>query len=381
MRILFLVYHGFSEFSGISKKIHYQVKGLRENGHDVRLCYYDFDDNGHRCRYINNDVLKDYGTGFIAGLRQRIDYNCVYHYCKQNGIQFVYARCFQNANPFLILFFRKLNKLGIKSVTEIPTYPYDEEFAMFDLKQRLELKIDQLFRNQLSKEMAAIVTFSDADQIFGQRTIRISNGVDFDSIPIHQYQAPNDGSVHMLGVAEVHIWHAFDRLIAGIGEYYSNNPSGRKVYFHIVGGVHPNERYKKNAFHPGLQAIIDKYNIQDYIIFHGQLFGQQLDDVFNHCCFAIGSLGRHRSGITVIKTLKNREYATRGIPFIYSEEDSDFDHQPYVLKAVPDDSPINVGQILSFLDNHSFDPMDIRKTVEHLSWKIQMKKVLSFISS
>lgn len=379
MRILFLVYHGFSEFSGISKKIHYQVKGLRENGHDVRLCYYDFDDNGHRCRYINNDVLKDYGTGFIAGLRQRIDYNCVYHYCKQNGIQFVYARCFQNANPFLILFFRKLNKLGIKSVTEIPTYPYDEEFAMFDLKQRLELKIDQLFRNQLSKEMAAIVTFSDADQIFGQRTIRISNGVDFDSIPIHQYQAPNDGSVHMLGVAEVHIWHAFDRLIAGIGEYYSNNPSGRKVYFHIVGGVHPNERYKKNAFHPGLQVIIDKYNIQEYIIFHGPLFGNQLDKVFNQCCFAIGSLGRHRSGITVIKTLKNREYATRGIPFIYSEEDSDFDHQPYVLKAVPDESPINVGQILSFLDNHSFDPMDIRKTVEHLSWKIQMQKVISSI--
>ena len=249
------------------------------------------------------------------------------------------------------------------------------------MKQRIELKIDQLFRNQLSKEMVAIVTFSDADQIFGQRTIRISNGVDFDSIPLHKYQAPNDGAVHMLGVAEVHIWHAFDRLIAGIGVYYSKNPSGRKVYFHIVGGVHPNERYKKNVFHPGLQTIIDKYNIQEYIIFHGPLFGNQLDKVFNQCCFAIGSLGRHRSGITVIKTLKNREYATRGIPFIYSEEDSDFDHQPYVLKAVPDESPINVGQILSFLDNHSFDPMDIRKTVEHLSWKIQMQKVLSFISS
>lgn len=28
MKILFLVYHGFSEVSGISKKIHYQVKGL-----------------------------------------------------------------------------------------------------------------------------------------------------------------------------------------------------------------------------------------------------------------------------------------------------------------------------------------------------------------
>ncbi len=33
----------------------------------------------------------------------------------------------------------------------------------------------------------------------------------------------------------------------------------------------------------------------------------------------IASLGRHRNGITRIKTLKNREYAARGIPFVYSE--------------------------------------------------------------
>ena len=48
MKILFLVYHGFSEHSGISKKIHYQVKGLRENGHDVHLCYYDFDERNYQ---------------------------------------------------------------------------------------------------------------------------------------------------------------------------------------------------------------------------------------------------------------------------------------------------------------------------------------------
>ena len=107
MRILFLVYHGFSDASGITKKIHYQVKGLRQNGHEVHLCYYDFSENGHRCRYVDGQIIKDYGNGAIAGLRQRIDYKCVYDYCKQHKIEFVYARCFQNANPFLIHFFRK----------------------------------------------------------------------------------------------------------------------------------------------------------------------------------------------------------------------------------------------------------------------------------
>jgi hypothetical protein len=151
--------------------------------------------------------------------------------------------------------------------------------------------------------------------------------------------------------------------------------------FHIVGGVHPNQRYKPNAFHPGLQAIIDKYHIQDKVIFHGTLFGEELTKVFNMCQFAIGSLGRHRSGITVIKTLKNREYATRGIPFIYSEQDSDFDQQPYVLKAPADDSPINIRQVIDFVENFSMKPEEIRRTVGQLRWKIQMQRVVDSLFS
>ena len=375
MKILFLVYHGFSEVSGISKKIHYQVKGLRENGYDVHLCYYDFDSRGHRCRYVDGDLSKDYGRGVLAGLRQRIDYNCVFDYCKLNGIQFVYARCFQNANPFLICFFKKLKIMGIKSVTEIPTYPYDAEFVGFPFMTRMGLKIDKIFRRSLYGQMNAIVTFSDAEQIFGQRTIRISNGVDFDSIPLHQYQPSQDGSIHLIGVAEVHYWHGYDRLIAGLGEYYLNTHNSRNVIFHIVGGVWKSEMH--DSIHaPGFTELIDKYDIRDKVIFHDQLFGEELNKVFNQCCFAIGSLARHRSGITVIKTLKNREYATRGIPFIYSEQDSDFDHQPYVLKALPDESPINIQQIIDFVDSNKFVPSEIRKTVEHLSWKIQMKQVI-----
>lgn len=375
MKILFLVYHGFSEVSGISKKIHYQVKGLRENGYDVHLCYYDFDSRGHRCRYVDGDLIKDYGRGVLAGLRQRIDYNCVFDYCKLNGIQFVYARCFQNANPFLICFFKKLKIMGIKSVTEIPTYPYDAEFVGFPFMTRMGLKIDQIFRRSLYRQMNAIVTFSDAKQIFGQRTIRISNGIDLDSIPLHQYQPSKDGSIHLIGVAEVHYWHGYDRLIAGLGEYYLNTQNSRNVIFHIVGGVWKSEMY--DSIHaPGFSEIMDKYLVRDKVIFHDQLFGEELNKVFNQCCFAIGSLARHRSGITVIKTLKNREYATRGIPFIYSEQDSDFDHQPYVLKALPDESPINIQQIIDFVDSNKFVPSEIRKTVEHLSWKIQMKQVI-----
>jgi hypothetical protein len=165
--------------------------------------------------------------------------------------------------------------------------------------------------------------------------------------------------------------------VAGIGEFVSQgqivNGQQPDVYFHIVGGVHPHQM--KEYFTP----IIEKYQIQDKIIFHGTLFGDQLTEVFNRCQFAIGSLGRHRSGITVIKTLKNREYATRGIPFIYSEQDSDFDSQPYVLKAPADESPINIQKIVDFMKDFSMKPEEIRKTVEPLQWKYQMQKVVDTV--
>lgn len=380
MRILFLVYHGFSKHSGISKKIHYQVKGLIENGNDVRLCYYDFNEKGHRCRFVDGMVIKDYGHGQMAGLRQRMEYGCIYDYCIREGIEFIYARCFQNANPWLIHFFKKVKTAGIQAVTEIPTYPYDAEFVGFSFLSRVNLKIDQIFRHWLYRYMDAVVTFSDAEVIFGQQTIRISNGVDFDSIPLHRLSTICQSSaLHLIGVAEVHPWHAFDRVMAGIGEYYEkmkmkdetdNLPD---VFFHVVGGVHP---YRMST---DFEPIIKKYGLQDKIIFHGQLFGDELTKVFNQCQFAIGSLGRHRSGITVIKTLKNREYATRGIPFIYSEQDSDFDNQPYILKAPADESPIDIQQIIDFVAHFSMKPDEIRKTVEHLTWKIQMQKVVDAV--
>lgn len=378
MNILFLVYHGFSEVSGISKKIHYQVKGLRQNGHEVHLCYYGFDERGHRCRYVDDKTIKDYGRGTFAALRQRFDYGVIYDYCRRHDIEMVYARSFQNATPMLVSLFKKMNMAGMKCVTEIPTYPYDSEFVGFGWKARLGLRIDQLFRRQLARQMKAIVTFSDATEIFGQRTIRISNGVDFDSIPLHSYSCDDD-TVNLIGVAEVHYWHGYDRLIAGIGEYYRQHPKdGKNIVFHIVGGVWKSEMH--DSMHaPGFSELIDKYGISKHVVFHGQLFGEQLDKVFNQSIFAIGSLGRHRSGITDIKTLKNREYAARGIPFIYSENDSDFDDKPYVIKAPADESPIDVACILDFISGNKQSPEEIRQSVEHLSWKYQMEEVVKSI--
>ena len=67
------------------------------------------------------------------------------------------------------------------------------------------------------------------------------------------------------------------------------------------------------------------------------------------------------------------------MPFIYSEQDSDFDQQPYILKAPADESPVDIQQIINFMDHFAMKPSEIRKTVEHLTWKKQMQCVMDAI--
>ena len=378
MKILFLTYHGFDPGSGISKKMLAQIDGLKQNGHEVHVCSYAVEPNGDRCRYIDNEIIQNFGQTKWASIKHRYDFSSVIHYCREQHIEMVYARSYMNASPGVVHFFKKLKQSGIHSVIEIPTYPYDHELSMLPFEHKVRLLIDMLYRKQLAKQTNAIVTFSEEKIIYGQRTINISNGVDLDAIPLHK-DIDHSKELHIIAVAEVHPWHGYDRFIEGLGLYYQVDRHNKyPIYFHIVGDVWDSEMYG-TKYAPGFAPLIKQYDIEDYVFFHGKLFGEELNKVFDICSFAVGSLARHRSGITKIKTLKNREYACRGIPFIYSEEDSDFELQPYIIKASPDESPINIEEIVTFLKNHLFQSKEIRKSVEHLSWKNQMKIVMNAI--
>lgn len=126
-----------------------------------------------------------------------------------------------------------------------------------------------------------------------------------------------------------------------------------------------------------LLPIIKQNALEPYVILYGNMHGNDLDQLFSKADMGIGSLGRHRSGITHIKTLKNREYAARGIPFVYSEIDADFDHCNYVLKVPANETPINIHELISFYHSQSWNINVIRHSVENLSWKMQMQKVIN----
>ena len=364
-KVLFLIFHGFDPNNGISKKISYQVDAFKKCGMNVHLCYMDEKDT--KKRIIDGDVIADYGNGLLSKILKRTDFSAISNYVKKNQIDLVYIRSNHNANLFTINMVKKMKAYGAKVVMEIPTYPYDIEYKAQGISRQIFQ--DKIFRNQLAKYLDAIVTFSNFDKIFGQRTIKISNGIDFDSVKMKTTINDTSKELNLIGVAEIHEWHGFDRIVRGLADYYSK-PQDYLVEFHVIGYFFSKE------IEDEFRKIISDNHMENYVILYGKKHGTELDNLFDKCDFGIGSLGRHRVGIDKIKTLKNREYAARGIPFIYSETDSDFDPKPYVLKAPADESPIEIQRIIDFYKRNTMSPIEIRESITDLSWKKQMELVI-----
>ena len=364
-KLLFLIFHGFDPNNGISKKISYQVDALRSCGWEPHLCY--MDENYSKKRMVDGTVIADYGNGIMSKIRKRIEFSSITRYAKNTGIEFVYIRSNHNANPFTIRMVKQMKEAGMKVVMEIPTYPYDSEYEAQGMSKQIFQ--DRIFRKQLVRHLDAIVTFSDYSEIFGQRTIRISNGIDFNSVKVKTTVNDTSKELNLIGVAEIHGWHGFDRMVKGLALYYSQ-PQDYIVRFHVVGYFFSAEG--ETAF----KNMISDHHMEEYVILYGKKHGEELDRVFEKCDFGVGSLGRHRVGIDKIKTLKNREYAARGIPFVYSETDSDFDDRPYVLKMPADESAVDIHQIINFYRQLTLSPEQIRNSIKELSWEHQMRTVI-----
>ena len=372
MKIMFLIFHGFEESNGICKKIRYQVKALEECGVDVHLCWLDDTPDGHKRRMINNEVLLDYGYGVKAKILKRTSLSCISAYAEEQGLDSVYIRSDHNTTPFLIKLVSRFKKMGMAVVMEIPTYPYDQEYKELSWNYQHTILLDKALRRHLFRYVDNVVTFSDHKIIFKRPTIRISNGIDFDAVPLKQ-DCSKDKTLHLIALATMHPWHGFDRAIKGILAYKQVEEQ-LPVKLHIVGdGVSE----VVNSY----KELVKQYSLEKDIIFHGPLFGEALDNLFNIAHIGIGSLARHRSGITHLRSLKNREYAARGIPFVYSEIDEDFEGMPYILKVEPNETPLNINEIINFYKSLSLTTNDIRKSIiNKLSWKAQMKEVLTQIS-
>ena len=98
MKILFLVFYGFQEYNGISKKIGYQADALRQCGADVRVCRYEVAGDGSRKWMTDEEVLADLGKGIPAKLKKRLSFAPILRYVRREGIRCVYIRSYHIYN-------------------------------------------------------------------------------------------------------------------------------------------------------------------------------------------------------------------------------------------------------------------------------------------
>ena len=335
--ILFITFWDFTNesSSGICKKINEQRSAMESYGYNVALTYIK-----NLTPYINIDG-KDIKIGKQTSNMLKVYMaKCIRKWLETGNNEFYacYIRYgWADGQFYKLVKFLKDN--NIKTVMEIPTYPYDGELIN-GIKDKIVLNLDRKYRLKLYKYIDRIVTYSDDDKIFGIDTIRTTNGIDYESVKLSKGVCADD-TIDLIAVAGLAYWHGYDRLITSIGEYYKNGGK-RSILFHIVGDGSETQKYKQ---------IAEKYDISDKIIFYGFKSGEELDKIYDKCDIGVDSLGLYRKNVEFVSSLKAKEYGARGLPVITTYPidvyDKDFEYQLIMENS---DADIEIKKIIEFYD-------------------------------
>ncbi|MFR6275941.1 glycosyltransferase [Blautia sp.] len=268
-----------------------------------------------------------------------------------------------------------------KIVVEFYTYPYDKDDYNRNIKHFIincpfYLK-DIIYRKKYKSCVDRIITYSKDVSLFGIKTICTTNGVDVDE------QKPvtntNDGTtINLISVAQMQEHHGYERLISGLGKYYTAGGK-RKIVYHAVGEGPELEHYKK---------LVKAYNLENNVVFYGKKFGNELDAIYDKADIAVASLGLYKYGIDVISTLKTCEYMAKGLPVISGCKISLLEdvNPPYICEIENNATPMDISKIIRFYDNLC-DEVDqkavtlrIRKFAkENMDMPVVMQPILKYL--
>lgn len=275
-------------------------------------------------------------------------------------------------NFWLNDFLKHMKKKNKIVIIDFPTIPYDEE-----LKGRVELEEDKIYRGKLKKYVKYSTNYNGLDTVFGVSSFKFHNGINLEDIPMKKYTESKD--LRLIGVATMTLWHGYDRLISGMADYYNmgmNGINGVKVRLKLVGLGKEIPRYKD---------LISKYGLDKYIQLLGIKEKEQLAEEFDNSDIAIGSLGMFRSKMEAASPIKTKEYCARGIPIVLGYEDLAFSEKLDFIYRVPnDESSIDVYKIIEFYKDYILkkDKDDMREYArQYLTWDLQFEKMLSNVTT
>lgn len=325
--------HNDKKSYGPIKKVEAQMKSFRTVC-DVTL--------------INHDPNKKGVLSIVDKIKSRLPFMPIttkWEYDERfTSADFIYIRrpSFFDHSLYKLLKKIKQKNPKVKIILEHPTYPYLSQLMAHGFwKQSLFILKDIINHHLIAYYLDRITTFSEHEKIAGVKTIRIMNGVDFSSINMPVRENVED-KIELIEVSSVNFWHGYDRILEGMGQYYKTGGK-RNIIFNIVGD---------GMVIPQFKQIVEKYHLEDHVVFYGNKGGKELEDIYRHSYIGIDALGRHRSNNPTNSSLKSREYAAYGIPLVAAVPidfaDKDW---PYVAYVPQDESPIDMEQIIAFYDS------------------------------
>jgi glycosyltransferase involved in cell wall biosynthesis len=367
MNTLFFINEDIRQSSGISKKILSQVKALRGHSNKCYFCRLVTLDN-KLIRKVDDTNIGAYSKGNLGKLQSLIYFDSLYSFIVSNNVDVMYIRYTHYANPMFIRFLKKLKEIGVKILVEIPTYPYDHEYAKASSFSKWKLLVDKAYRGKIGKYIHKFITFSNDDYIWNKETIKISNAVDPDLVPLSKSKFDGE-SLIFIGVSNLATWHGYDRLIRSIANYYQVGAEHKlKVYFDVVGD---------GPIYNELKVLALDLDVDKYITFFGSLDGVDLNEVFDKANIGVDSLGRHRSGSFHNNSLKSKEYLFRGLPIIMSHEDISLSENDLFIKLSANEDVFDIFKLVDWYTNSKFEKEKIRAYAMNIfTWDIQTQKIL-----
>lgn len=373
-KLLYITRYSLHQEFNLKKKFDGQLNAFKNLGFDVFLI--GFDENNF---YLINDdkktVIGKTHFSFPSYLHTRfyVDLNKVaIKAIEAHKFDYVYWRAAPLWKSSCTVA-EKAKEVGSTLIYEIPTYPLQEAqlSGLRSIFAKYSKRFDKVFHSYVD---AYVLIGEDAGGEYrGKPAINIENGIDLSTIQVRKPKK-NDDTIHILALASMCYWHGYDRLIKSLSEYKGK----QKVKIHMVGG---NDGGSLDEW----KELSEQLGLADSIIFHGQMTGEALEEMFNLCDIGVNSLAMYRKGFSVTMELKTREYAARGLPFVCAVKDPSFDgiDSPKWLKVDNNDSIPDMQTIVDFALNMKNDDTHVgflRKIAEErMTWEMQYKKVFDVV--
>ena len=276
--------------------------------------------------------------------------------------------------PPAVRFVRLAKKKGITIIQEIPTYlgkGNDDGSDQPSFVRRVGLKVCNAYAHLAQRKMDFFTIIGvDAKGTFaGKPAMNINNGIDVTAISLRSYQPQEDG-IHMLLLASMCDWHGYDRVITALQNYKGHE----KIILHFAGNDGDGSLAKWKQLAEGMENVI----------FHGGVYGDDLDELINRMDLGVSSLGLYRIGLELGTVMKGREYMARGLPFVYAGEDPTIEKgHPHAVQVPNNDTPIDMEEIVTFAKRVRAEQNAAQSMREyarkHMSWEMEFERIFNAV--